>query len=153
VLQVIFLGIATQPRAQQASPVDRYSELTAAGIAAGQKGDYGTSVERFREALDVARDAGDQERIATATYNTATSTYFLNRHDAAMPLFEQFLQMPESRESKFSSSRLAAYVFLCNSHAELNHGDEAFRICDSAVANTADSPKKAVFLEVLGNWI
>jgi tetratricopeptide (TPR) repeat protein len=70
--------------AQQPTAENRYERSQKSGVTAGQAGDYGTALERFRESLSDARDAQDEDKIAKATWNIALTYFHLNRYEDAI---------------------------------------------------------------------
>ncbi|HEX6022896.1 MAG TPA: BTAD domain-containing putative transcriptional regulator [Solirubrobacter sp.] len=70
-------------------PALRQRALNAAGALAGETGDFPTATRFFEESLAVAREIGDEYRIARVEGNLASMALYAQRYDEAIERYER----------------------------------------------------------------
>jgi len=78
-----------------APPLDRNKVLNGAGILLGERGEWAAARARFEQALALAREIGDKQRIAIALSNLGNISLNEGDLDAAYPLYREALGIYE----------------------------------------------------------
>jgi predicted ATPase/DNA-binding SARP family transcriptional activator len=127
----------TALEAATAAPAEvRATAWTGAGVLAGERGDFAAAQRFFEAALEEARAAGIDQRVASTLTNLGTLALYRGDHAEAQRLYEEAVETSERIGSTHTASIARENLGLVMlATGEL---DKAIRMLDESVAEARD---------------
>jgi tetratricopeptide (TPR) repeat protein len=132
-------------------PSVRFGALNAAGVLAGEQGDFAAAREYLEESLELARATGDRSQVGRAAANLGTLAMFQGAYAEAIRHYEASL--PHWRELGDDRSLSRAIENLGNAYYALGERDRAIELLEESLRLArlaADPPLVASALQMLG---